>query len=194
MPLKRLWIVALSALVGSLAACNGTPALPVDPQIEVDPGGLYYGTDTYSGTCDTVIAPDSIQITNGGQNPLIVTSVAFSGPGKAAFTGPLGPSVIRADGGSAVGTPVTILSEGTPTAAFIQLTFAPPSEAGPICYQATLTITSNAANAPSLAVVVQGAGIPTPSEACPDADGGTGGISGLEGDGGLVCPLPADAG
>jgi hypothetical protein len=187
----------LSAVVLSVAGCNGTPALPVLPQIQVSPTGFYYGTDTFSGTCDTTIFPGSIQITNGGQNPLVINSVTLSGPGASTFLDLAGPTVILADGSSVTatsGAPVTVLSEGTPTAAFVQLTFSPPNAVGPICYQATLTIASNAANSPSLAVVVQGAGIPVPSEACPYSDGGTGGISGLEGDGGLVCPLPPDGG
>ncbi len=172
MPSKRLWVAALVASMSCLIACGGGTSLPVNPQIEVSPSGIYFGTDIGTGTCDTTIATGSLQITNVGQNPLKVTSVTMSS--SSVFT-LAGPSVIPPDGGSAQqGTPVTIFSEGSPQTAFVQVTFAPPLQSTAVCDMATLTIASNAANAKGgvTTVPIQGAGIPFSLYGCPLPDGG----------------------
>ena len=191
MPSKKLCVAALVASMSSLIACSNGPSLPPGPVIQVSPTGLYFNTDIGEGTCDSTILPGSLQITNGGQNPLKVTAVTLSGASQFTL---LGPSVILADGGTQAGAPVTILSEGSPTAAFAQVTFAPPIQSNAECYTGTLTIASNATNAKSgvTTVQIQGAGIPFTLYGCPYPDGGEAKDAGpLEPNNAPVCPYVA---
>jgi len=156
-----------------LTACSNGGSLPLNPQIEVSPTGIYFGTDIGTGTCDSTTIPGSVQITNGGQNKLTITSVTFTGDSALSLTSP-SPSVILADGGAQTGTPVTIYSEGTPSAAFVQVVCAPPVQSNAQCYTGTLTIASNASNGKggTITVPVQCAGIPITLYGCPYPDGG----------------------
>ncbi len=122
----------------ALASCSGGNDLPVKPQLKLDRSSIGFGQEFGSGTFVGTSPQQSIQITNGGQQDLVISGVTLTG--DPAFT-KNGPSS-------------TTLKSNEQT--FIQLIFTPPA-AGP--YTAKLTIASNADNAPSQDVPVTGKGI-----------------------------------
>ncbi len=153
----KLAIPTLAALALLPLSCGGPKPLPAQPQIDLFPSGLYFGTDQCYGTYLNTIGINSLQISNGGQQPLVISGVSKSGDTDGVFqvTGP----VVPGDGGS---SPVKQLASGE--TAFIQVVFSPQAAKE---YTATLTISSNAANEPTATIPLRGVGVADPT------DGGT---------------------
>ncbi|MHB8417920.1 MAG: hypothetical protein ACYDCL_07580 [Myxococcales bacterium] len=143
----------ISIALALFAACGSSNNLPVQPQIAVDPTGLYFGTDICLGTCIGAAPDSSIQIINGGQNPLTLTSVTMAAPSVFTMSP---PGLPLPDGGVQTGTPLTIPSQQE---AFVRVIFAPQAFQK---YLGTITIISNAQNADGgvTTVPLRGAGIP----------------------------------
>ncbi|MHB1845033.1 MAG: hypothetical protein ACYCWW_09395 [Deltaproteobacteria bacterium] len=157
--MKLLLPLAALALIALAPSCGGgEKPLPTEPQIEIYESGLYFGTDICEGTYIGTSPQNSLQFSNGGQAPLVVSGVQKSGDADGVFQ-VNGPVSLLADGGDA---PVTQLASGE--TAFIQVIFTPKAQKE---YTATLTITSNAANEPTASVPLRGVGVPY------EADGGT---------------------
>lgn len=168
----------LLALTALLAACGSGKTLPVQPQISVDPSGCYFGTDLCLGTWIGTAPINSFQIISGGQQPLTVQSLTLNAPGVFAMQGPVCLGCAP-DGGGTSGTPMTLQSG---QAAFVQVTFTPTDAQK---YLGTITITSNAANNPSLVVPLRGVGVPPASDA---------GAGGNLPDAGITFDCTSDAG
>jgi hypothetical protein len=131
----------------ALQSCSQGMALPQKPQLKLDRSSLGFGQEFGSGTFVGTEPTESLQISNGGQDTLTITSATLSGPDVAAFT-QMGPASMT-------------LKSGEQT--FVQLVFTPTMSK---VYDATLTIVSNADPAvsmtncgPSCAVAVSGKGI-----------------------------------
>ncbi len=148
MPIKRVLIA-----VAIFAGCGSSNGLPVQPQIEVSPAGLLFGTDLCLGTWIGTAPQNDLQILNGGQDPLTITAVTMAAPGVFQMTG---PNMILPDGGFQTGLPMTIQSQQT---AFLQVIFQPTAVQK---YEGTITVSSNAQNEPALAVPLRGVRVADP--------------------------------
>ena len=173
-----------AAMVVLALGCGATPKpLPKAPQIELFPTGLYFDTDLCLGTYIGTAPENTLQITNGGQEPLLLTSVVKTGDSHGVFA--VNGPVLEADGGDQPAT--QLLSQQT---AFVQVIFTPTA---PLKYTASLTISSNAANSPSLVVPLRAVGV------LPPVSNGDAGSSDLDGgaplaDGGITPDCIPDGG
>ncbi len=135
----------VAVIMLALAACENQPPPPAAPQIKLDKSsmgfGQEFGTSTYLGTQTT----DTLIVMNEGQQDLVIASASKSGDTTSSFT---------ID--SVTATPIKYKDEG-----FIRVIFK-PRDAGIVT--ATMTIDSNAENAPTLDVTLSGRGM--------DRDGG----------------------
>ena len=128
----------LAALV--LIGCD--PTLPGKAQISVDRGdaGIVFGylpPDT--------MAEQSLAIENVGLTDLAITGVVFAGSGEFTLSGP-------SPAGDA-GTNLALVTGKKRT--FLRVVFYPRA---PKDYSGTITITSNADNAPKLVIPISGTG------------------------------------
>jgi hypothetical protein len=131
----------------ALQSCSSGPTLPQKPQLKLDRSSIGFGQEFGSGTFVGTEPTQSLQITNGGQDTLNITSVTLGGADMAAFT-QMGPSSMT-------------LKSGDQT--FVQLIFKPEMAK---LYDAELDIASNADPAvtmtncgPTCKVAVSGKGI-----------------------------------
>ncbi len=161
----------LFAVAALLCACGSGNALPVQPQISTDHPGCFFGTDLCLGTYIGEAPINSFRIISGGQQPLTVQSLTLNAPGVFTMQGPNCLSCAP-DGGAASGTPMTLPSGQY---AFVQVVFTPTDVQK---YIGTITITSNAANNPSLVEQLRGVGVAPP---IPD-----GGVVGTPPDAGIT--------
>ncbi len=159
--LSRKCLVAAFALVGIIAsgcgkagaACTKDSLLDL-PQLCPDREGLgfaqEFGTGTPLGRRDT----ESLLLRNGGLKNLDISSVTTSGDSAFQFTSSWDqtPNDNRIDGTSIAPNKTGV----------IQVEFRPTEGKA---YTATLTVQSNAANAPNKVFQISGCGVPT--------DGGT---------------------
>lgn len=141
----RRTALLVAIFVGLCGCGKGGADLPASPQLKTDRDSLAFGQETGNGTYVGTSIPNSLQIENQGQDDLVIQSVDLSG--DSAFT-MQGPDVKTVPSG---------------TSALVTVYFAPDS-AGQ--FTGTLTITSNAQNAPTKEVALSGLGIDPP-------DGGT---------------------
>jgi hypothetical protein len=100
-------------------------SLPQKPQLKLDRASLGFGQEFGSGTFVGTEPTESLQITNGGQDPLTISMATMTGPDVAAFT-QMGP------------TTMTLKSNEQ---TFVTLVFKPTAIQ---VYSAKLTIVSNA--------------------------------------------------
>lgn len=132
----------LMAIFIGLAGCGkGAPDLPVAPQLITDRDSLGFGQENGSGTYVGTSAANSIQLLNQGQDDLVIQSVDLSGDSAFTMEGPDVDTVISG------------------TSALVTVYFTPPSAD---TFSATLTITSNAENAPTKEIEITGLGIDPP--------------------------------
>jgi hypothetical protein len=122
-----------------LAGCGSQQSLPMDPQINVSPGAIYFDSDTGATWYVGSTAQDGVVITDQGQNPLTINTVTLSGDSAFALVMPT-PGSTDCDAGASC-RKLTI--NRPPDSAVVQLTFTPTATA---TYTATVTITSNGAN------------------------------------------------
>lgn len=131
----RTSCVAL-AISACLVACGGDTTLPAKPQIQTDMTQLTFGGDfgnaVYVGTQKT----NTLQVMNGGTETLHISDVTITGTNKELF-----------------GTPLWVLHDIESTkVAVIQVTYTPKAATGKNADTATLVITSNAENKPTLSI------------------------------------------
>ena len=138
MHIRRLIVL----IVALLAACGGSPNLPQKPQITMFPTSIGFGSENGFGVYIGTAPERDFEITNGGLDDLILSTATLTGDSAFRMTGPLSMRI--------TGNKKT----------FVQVIFT-PAEAKP--YSGTVTITSNAENAPTATVALQGVGIrPSP--------------------------------
>lgn len=135
-------VIAVAIIVGSSGCGKGEEPLKPKPQLLLDRDSLGFGQEFNSGTFIGQSPVQSLRIQNDGQQLLTLTSVTLSGDSAFMMTPP----------------PKTMLKQREFT--FVQLSFKPTEEK---VYSGTLTIVSDAENAPMKTVAVTGRGIkPTP--------------------------------
>jgi len=130
------------------------------PQLCADRNSLGFAQEFNSGTYIGTKPVENLAIRNGGIEDLRIDAVATSGDSAFKYT-----YSWEADGGT---LPTNV--KGT-TTAFIQVEFAPTQAKR---YTGSITITSNAENAPQKIFEVSGCGVPADGGASPCyGDGGT---------------------
>ena len=137
----RLSVLVAGLGFSALLACGSSNSLPNQPQINTDRDTVDFGQSAGLGTYIGTVPQDSLKITNGGIQQLVISSATLAG--DSVFT-MVGPSTTQIHGLQS---------------AFITVYFAPTAEQ---VYNATLTINSNAQNAPTKTVNVTGKGIRAP--------------------------------
>jgi hypothetical protein len=173
MPSKRIAVVVA---LFCACACGSGKSLPVQPQIDVSPAGLYFGSDLCLAVYINTSPENDLQIENEGQDPLTLTSVSM---GSSDVFQLAGPNMILPDGGTQSGVPMTLQSQQR---AFLRVIFSPTAV---VKYTDTITIVSNAQNSPTLTVPVRGVGAADPSDGGYENSGADAGISpDCTGDGG----------
>ena len=134
--MKRLAAIAAAIIVASFAC--GKPSLPQKPQLLADRDSLGFGLEYNSATFIGTRPQDSIQISNGGLDDLIITSTTLSGDPVFTIEGPLKTTI-----------------KGKETT-FIRVVFAPTAEKE---YKGEILIVSNAENAPMKKIGLSGRGL-----------------------------------
>lgn len=137
----RKVVLLLAIFVGLVGCGKGAGDSPVTPQLKTDRDSLGFGQENGSGTYVGTSVANSVQIQNLGQDDLVIQSAELSG--DSAFT--------------MVGPDVTTVP--WQTSALITVYFAPPAAGS---YSATLTIKSNAENAPTKTIAITGLGVSPP--------------------------------
>jgi len=118
--------------------------LPADPWITADRPALRFGAEFGTGVYVGTSVSETLQVRNFGQAPLVLSDITASGPDVALFT------IDR----SALGTPIA-----TGHSASIPVLYQPLGAGGA---SASLVITSNGANVPSLTVDLVAISVPAP--------------------------------
>lgn len=167
--MKRFIVGAISfVILTGFTSCGKPPLLPdggidicskdnlqTNPTLCPDRTSLGFGEEFGTGTYIGTKPPETISIRNGGQGALEVSSVQLTG--DSAFT--MQVSYDAPSGGTGTDLPATIKVNKY---MFLQVVFAPTAAKQ---YNGTITLTSNAANAPTQTFTLSGCGVP--------ADGGT---------------------
>jgi hypothetical protein len=133
----------LALILLALAGC-ATSDPPTNPQIVVNRDTVGFGSDSGFGAYVGTSRHDSIDISNGGIQDLIVTSLSLQGDNAFTYATSAGP------------LPITIKGLQHMAVSFY---FAPTAARA---YSGTFTIASNAANAPSKMVTLRGQGLTPP--------------------------------
>jgi hypothetical protein len=126
---------AVGLMCAGLLSCGSkTKELPVAPQIEIFPDAQRFSSDTGFGTYIGTAPQEGFQISDQGQQTLVISSVTKNDPHNVfTITGP-NVADLTADGGVVDSRQTT----------FLRVVFTPTQ---PIQYTAKLTINSNAAGA-----------------------------------------------
>ncbi len=127
-------------------ACGGKEVLPQKPQLLLDRDSVGFGLDFGSGTFIGTQPQESLQLENGGLDPLHITSVARTGDSAFTVDGP----------------PETVVKGKDRT--FLRILFKPTQARD---YTATVTIESDAENAPHKEVKLTGKGVSPRTDAGP---------------------------
>jgi len=135
--------LTIGVAILALQACSSGPSLPQKPQIKFDRSSLGFGQEFGTGTFVGTSVPESLQITNGGQDPLTISSVTLTGDDTSVYT--------IVSGGAMPAGPVK-----SNDMTFVQILFAPTAVK---LYTATLNIVSNAENEPNAMLMVSGKGV-----------------------------------
>lgn len=136
MKTRTAWLVILVAL----CAC-GKESMPQKPQLAVDRDSIAFGVEFGSGTYVGTAPQESLMISNGGLENLILSGVSLAGDKEFTIDGPL-KSELKG-------------KERT----YLRILFAPKQVKS---YSATLTINSNAENTPIKLVPISGRGVAVP--------------------------------
>ena len=142
----RLKTLVVPIILLAMAACGEGDDIKLEkgPFLLNDRNELLFDTEFGSGTFVGATTFNTLSLENRGDEPLTITKVEKSGPG--AFTVRLPPEL-------AEGMSLTLESRKT---TFIEVQFK-PAEAR--TYEGKLTITSNAANAPTKEIRLFGKGV-----------------------------------
>ncbi len=138
----RALALPVAVIMLALAACENQPPPPVAPQIKLDKSSLGFGQEFGSGTYLGTSTYDTLIVMNEGQQDLVINSATKSGDTTGSFT--ITPNPPWPD-------PIPYNGQG-----FIRVLFR-PRDAGVVT--ATLTIDSNAENAPSIDIALSGRGM-----------------------------------
>jgi len=130
-----LCALATLALVATGCGDNGGEDLPDKPLIQPDRIELNFGADFGNAVYVDSSVPDTVQLRNGGRQDLVISKVELSGPDADAFT--------------ITGDPAGTVESAQTT--FVQVTYTPTTSGA---HRATLTITSNADNNPTLTITL----------------------------------------
>jgi len=122
----------------ALTACGKGQDLPQQPQLIVDRDTIDFGQSLGFGVYVGTAPQESLQIHNGGSSDLVITSATLSGDPAFTMNGPLSMRVTGLQN------------------TFIQIIFAPSSAR---VFNTTLTIVSNAQNAPNKTIAISGKGV-----------------------------------
>ncbi|MHB8875317.1 MAG: Ig-like domain-containing protein [Myxococcaceae bacterium] len=128
----------------ALFAC-GKESLPQKPQLITDRDSIGFGQEFGSGTYIGTKPQESLLIENKGLEDLVITSISPSGDTEISIEAP---------------SSLTVKGKGH---TFIRIFFEPKAAK---IYSSTLTIVSNAENAPQKLINISGRGI------VPSTDGG----------------------
>jgi hypothetical protein len=135
-------VALLAPILLSLAACTKSDP-PRTPQLITNRDLVGFGTESGLATYVGTSPQDSLDIKNGGVEDLIISNYSLSGDSAFTYAASQQP-------------PVTVRGlQHT----FVTFYFTPTAAT---TYNATFTITSNAANAPSKVVNVRGQGVNPP--------------------------------
>jgi hypothetical protein len=190
--MKRLVIGCLASIfiLSGFSSCEQVPLLPdggenicaknnlqTTATLCPDRTSLGFATEFFSGTIIGTRPLDTIAIRNGGLTNLEVTAIDKAGEfGNAGFKYSLaydlpdgGMAGDLPDGGTTAVLPASIRGNKH---MYLQVIFAPTQ---PRAYSGSLTVTSNAANAPVQVFTLTGCGVPADGGSTPCyRDGGTG--------------------
>jgi hypothetical protein len=134
----------IGLLCAGLLSCGSTTkVLPAAPQIVIHPDAQRFDSDLGFGHYIGTAAQQSFQITDEGQQTLVISSVTKNGDTHNVFT-ITGPNIPDSDGGLTVDGGIVESRQTT----FIRVVFTPTQ---PMLYAAKLTINSNAGGAQLLA-------------------------------------------
>jgi hypothetical protein len=142
-------MVVVAALV--VSGCGGDSVnLPDKPQIQPDKVQLNFGADFGNAVYVDTTVFDTVNLQNKGKGDLVISKVELSGADAANFAITGDPTCPSTDPTctTAAHASATVLSTKS---AFVQVAFAPTKPGKSL---ATLTITSNAENTPSLAIAI----------------------------------------
>lgn len=130
----------VAVIIPALAACDNQPPPPAAPQIALDKGSMGFGQEFGTGTWLGTQTTDTLIVMNEGQQDLVIASASKSGDTTGSF-------IID----SVWNQPIPYNGQG-----FIRVIFR-ARDAG--VATATMTITSNAENYPTLDVPLSGRGM-----------------------------------
>jgi hypothetical protein len=145
----RLRTLVVPIILLALAACGEGEDIKLEkgPFLLNDRNELLFDTEFGSGTYVGATTFNTLSLENRGDEPLTITEVTKSGSG--AFT-------VRLPQALAEKQPLTLESRKT---TFIEVQFKPSAAQN---YEGKLTITSNAANAPTKEIRLFGKGVTPP--------------------------------
>lgn len=123
--------------------------MPEKPQLLVDRDSIGFGQEFDRGTYVGAKPQESLLISNGGLENLVISNVAITGDSAFSIDGP--SPCLGADGGTVM--PCEVKGKGR---TFLRIIFAPTQAKE---YAASIVIDSNAENSPSKAIPVTGLGM-----------------------------------
>jgi hypothetical protein len=145
MRLRTRW---LPIIFFALAGCGNEAEIPKAPQIFTDRDEMAFNTEFQAGVFVGSTGYNSIVIENRGEELLQITDITMAAPSQFKLVLPEGF------------TPGTPLAVETYKRTFVAVEFRPTDD---VSYTGTVTIKSNAANAPEKVLTLNGKGInPTP--------------------------------
>jgi len=141
MQLRTRW---LPLAFFALAACGNETEIPKEPTLFTDRDEMAFNREFGSGTYVNTTAYNSLVMENQGEQTLEITDISMSAPSQFKLVLPEGF------------TPGTPLALTTNKRAFLTVEFRPTDD---VEYMGTLTIKSNAANAPEKVITLNGLGV-----------------------------------
>jgi hypothetical protein len=142
--MRRFSLLASALALALVSACGKTEDLPQKPQIESERSKLTYGNPITS-TCVCAQNYETPALRNGGKDDLKITAVELKQPANL-FT--LKSEGCMESAVTSCSAPVTVASTGS---TWVTVYYNPRVKTAPgASNEATLTITSNAENHPTL--------------------------------------------
>jgi hypothetical protein len=136
--LGKLFAAAVLVCSQGCGPSTGPAPLKEKAQLIVDRDSIGFSQEFGSGTRIGTAPQESIKLENGGKEDLVISTVTYSGDGAFKMNGPEKKTL------------------GAREFTFIQTIFTPTADK---VYSGTITIMSNAENAPTKTIGVSGRGI-----------------------------------